>query len=443
MKNLLKLFSFLIAAGFLITACEGPMGPAGKDGTNGANGANGADANETCKECHNPTVVDLISQQFELSKHSYGEAAFEEAGNTTCDVCHTSEGFKDVCSRGVAATFTLGTNGKYTNNYITTPDKTFGELSCFTCHSKLHTTYQGTDFSPLTNTAAVAMTMWGGTKTINISKEGGMSNLCIKCHQPRPITASSTIANGNVVNYDSLANFPDLIFYNGTVGNAKPNRVIPSFRTGIHYGTVGAIFAGLGGVHFSGQIAYESSPHQSAATCQDCHMVEPTAINGKAGGHTFFAKGNFNGCNVSGCHTGLTDKSDLWTGTRSSVKTLLDQLAAKINEVGSGTEILHVDATEANLYFGNTTNNYDGYLDIYDPTSNPTGKYKSAAPSNSWTADQKTYNNSLLPFPTLTNAQMGSWINFQMCLRETSLGIHNTKYTKALLQNSLEVLGAV
>ena len=99
MKNLFKLFSVLVAAGFLFASCEGPMGPAGKDGQNGANGADGqdgVDANETCKQCHNPDVVDAVAVQFELSKHSYGEAAFEEAGNTGCTPCHASEAFQ-IC----------------------------------------------------------------------------------------------------------------------------------------------------------------------------------------------------------------------------------------------------------------------------------------------------------------------------------------------------------
>ena len=48
--------------------------------------------------------------------------------------------------------------------------------------------------------------------------------------------------------------------------------------------------------------------------------------------------------------------------------------------------------------------------------------------------------NSSLPKLTLTNAQMGAIINFQLCLREFSLGIHNTAYTTTLLTNSIAVL---
>lgn len=439
MKNLIKLISVLTTVGFFLASCEGPMGPAGKNGTNGTNGV---DANETCKECHNPELVDAVAVEFEFSKHNTGTVAEEEAGNTGCTPCHTSQAFRYVCENNIPATFTKGTNGKYSNNYASIPTATLGAIDCFTCHNKLHTDgYTGDQMTLLTNTAAVSMNMWGGTKTINLTQEGGIGNLCAKCHEPRPLTKSSSTSDGNVVDYDSLANYPDLVFYDKAVGNKAPNKVIPSFRTGIHYGTVGAVFAGVGGIEFPGALSYQSSPHATLAACQDCHMA---TLNGVSGGHTFYSKGNFNGCNATGCHTGLTASSTLFTGTRSTIKGLLDQLADKINEVGGGTPILHSepDAT-ANLWAGLTTGSWDGYLDIYDPTSNPAAAWANPAPSNSWTQAQKDTNAALPAFPTLTNGVMGAWINLQMCIREFSLGIHNTKYSTALLQNSLDMLNAV
>ena len=168
-------------------------------------------------------------------------------------------------------------------------------------------------------------------------------------------------------------------------------------------------------------------------------------MTGKAGGHTFFAKGNFNGCNVDGCHTGMGSSSATWTGTRTEIKGLLDNLAAKLN-IG-GVDILNRNPdAEANLWSTLTTNKYDGYLNIFDPVNNPdfaannpTGTFQNPSPSNSWSADQKAFNLTL-PKISLTNAQMGSIINFQLCLREYSLGVHNYAYTKALLTNSIAVL---
>jgi hypothetical protein len=167
---------------------------------------------------------------------------------------------------------------------------------------------------------------------------------------------------------------------------------------------------------------------------------------GRAGGHTFFAKGNFSGCNGEGCHTGVNGSSDLlWVAPRAAVKTQLNLLASKLQI--NGIDILNRNPdAEANMWAANTSNKYDGYLNIYDPinnpsgqANNPTGMFQAPSPSSSWTADQKAYNLTL-PKITLTNAQMGAIINFQLCLRDYSLGIHNYKYTMALLKNSWAVL---
>jgi hypothetical protein len=439
MKNLIRLLSLLTVAGFILTSCEGPMGPAGKDGVDGAAGADGKDANETCKECHAPTVVDAVAVQYEFSKHSYGEAAFEEAGSTGCTPCHTSEAFKYVCANNIPATFALGTNGKYSNSYASIPSKTLGEIDCFTCHSKLHTSYEATDFAPLTWTASVSMTMWKGTKSINLTQDGSMSNLCVKCHQPRPLTTSTTNSNGDVVDYNALASNPTAVFYNNAI---TTNPVTPSYRTHVHYGTVGAVYAGIGGVPFTGTQTYANSAHTAGASCQDCHM---SAITGRAGGHTFKAEGNFTSCNMTGCHSSpiTSSSTTFWTGPRAEIKGLLSSLATKINSIGSGPKILHTDSdSETNLWYGHTTENYDGYLDVFDPSVNPTGAYRNPAPGSSWTQAQKDANALLPIFPSFNNVVMGSMINFQFCLREYSLGIHNYKYTKALLQNSIEALTA-
>jgi hypothetical protein len=98
-----------------------------------------------------------------------------------------------------------------------------------------------------------------------------------------------------------------------------------------------------------------------------------------------------------------------------------------------------------NLWYGLTKNNYDGYLNIYDPSSNPSGSvyngsmFQNPSPSTSWTAGQTAYNLTL-PKLVLTNAQFGAIINFQLCLREYSLGIHNAKYVRTLLTNSIAAI---
>jgi len=429
---------FLLIGASIFSACtkEGPMGQAGKDGTNGTNGTDGTAG---CITCHNKDKVELVATEFDFSKHKTGEAAFGESGNVGCTPCHASEAFQYVVANDIPVAFVENTTThRWTNPYATIATSAIGEITCVTCHSKLHTTYTNADLPALTTVAPVKMTMWGGSKTIDLAADGHISNLCVKCHQPRPFTNSNT--NGNVLNYDSLKNFPNVVFYDAAQANGL-NKIKPGYRTHTHYGTVGAIVAGMGGVEFTGATAYTNSVHVTAATCQDCHMATQT---GRAGGHTFNAAGLFEGCNKSGCHTGLSASSVLFTATQTAAKAALDALAAKLKE--GGVEIMNrnPDAT-TNLWPTQTTNKYDGYLNVYDPINNPNGPANNpggqfqATSTSGFTADQKTYN-SALPKLTLTNAQMGAIINFQLCLREYSLGIHNTKYTMALLNNTIAAL---
>jgi hypothetical protein len=150
---------------------------------------------------------------------------------------------------------------------------------------------------------------------------------------------------------------------------------------------------------------------------------------------------------VAGCHLAnpisSTTSSKYWLQTRNGVKAQLDQLAAKLQE--GGIDILNrMGDPTGNLWLGLTTNNYDGNLNIYDPVNNPEGPtfnttmFQNTSTSG-FTSAQITFNSSL-PKLTLTNAQMGAIINFQLCLRDFSLGIHNAAYTTTLLANSIAVL---
>ena len=338
-----------------------------------------------------------------------------------------------MCANNTPTAFTF-TGGKWVNPYATDAANAIGEIGCWTCHSSLHTTYGQSDIA-LTTTAAVPMTMWGGAKTIDLPADSGSGNLCVKCHQPRPLTCGYDVA-ARLLNYDSLKNFPLVVQYDTTAG--VTNRGMkPSYRMHVHYGAVGAVYAGVGAIEFSGTLAYSNSYHTTHASCIDCHMADP--MTGMAGGHSFNVRNaresalgtgtdwNFSGCNKTGCHidSPLDKNAPLFVNTRTTVKTLLDQLAAKINACGAGHDILHKDASSSNLWWGITTNNYDGYMDIYDASTNPGGYWK-------LTSQPK--------FPKLLNVQMGAIINFQFCLREYSLGIHNTAYVTALMTNTLKAL---
>jgi len=451
LKNVTRLMLYAFVIACILPSCvkEGPMG---LPGVAGADGKDGVDANQTCKACHGVGKVDLIATQFEFSKHSYGEAAFEEAGNTGCTPCHAQEAFKYVVKNNVPSTFVLNTTtNRYENKYATDISAAYGEIGCTTCHSAIHATYGSSDLPSLTTVAPVAMTMWGGKKTIDLKADGGKSNLCVKCHQPRPFVNALTT---DVQDYVAIAANPTGIMYDGIPESPNTtDKVRPSYRMHTHYGTAGAVYAGMGGVEFAGTLPYTNSAHTTAASCVDCHMG---AMVGRAGGHTFTAKGNLTTCNATGCHTSAVTSTTttLWVNPRADIKKLLDDLAKKltVSSTVNGVPNVMVDIlnrnadAESNLWAGLTTNNYDGYLNVYDPITNPTAQTYNASsfryvgnPPSSWSAEQKAYNLTL-PVLTLTNAQFGALINFQMCLRDYSLGIHNYKYSQALLTNSIAKL---
>lgn len=386
--KIIRQFIFTLSASALLIACEGPMGPMGD------NGVDGKDANESCIQCHNAQVVDAKTLEYDHSLHFHGEA-FEEGTRAACAPCHSHQGFIYVVKNNTPATFVAdpGAQGRFLNNYQVDAATASlpGKISCFTCHSNVHTTYKFDDFFPLTTQAAVPMTMWGGTKTMDFSKKS--SNLCAKCHQPRPITASS----GNVIAYSTLVSSP----------TADYNLSSVSYRTGVHYGTQGAMAAGQGGVEFG--TGYTNSVHAANASCASCHMPTPS---GMSGGHSFIA--NFNGCNVSGCHSNMSATNPVYTAAVADINTKLEELAAKINAIGNGHDILERDADGS----------YHGYFDIYDAASNSDGYWRNPSQGN-------------VAFPTLSNAQFGAILNFQLVSRDGSHGVHNYPYMKTLLENSL------
>jgi nitrate/TMAO reductase-like tetraheme cytochrome c subunit len=400
MKNLYKLSTLFFAAAMILWACEGPMGPAGADGKDGADGQDGADANETCKLCHNNTVVDAKAIEYEYSVHFTG-LAYEEGTRNNCAPCHSHQGFLEVVKNNTPATITQNPTDptKYINNYIVSASTTAlpGPISCFTCHSSLHKNYAATDFFPLATTAAVPMTMWGGTKTINFKVTTG--NLCAKCHQPRPVTASS----GAMIDYTKLVSEPTTAYNLSSV----------SYRTGIHYGAQAAMASGKGGIEFG--TGYENADHVEEASCTDCHMATPSGLSG---GHSFSVAGNFNGCNTTGCHSNMSSTSTILTAVKTDISAKIDELAAKINAIGAGHDILQKDPADGI---------YHGYIDIYDAGSNPTGYWKNPANGNP-------------AFPALTNAQLGAILNFQLVVRDGSMGVHNYSYIKKLLENTIAAI---
>jgi len=449
---------------------QGPVGPAGADGAVGPMGPMGP-AGEggmpvNCLQCHNhnpatqaatgmAAAIENAMKEIAHSKHDEGtELAIGEGGSRGCAPCHSHEGMHSVVDDNIIPTYTLNAaTGKYAYSYNAAVAASSGlttmpsKIGCFTCHKGA-----AADSMALYTVAPVPMTMWsmpGASKTIDMPQHGGESNLCIKCHQPRPISTSTTLSNGASIDYNDLAANPNNIFYDATVGNAAPNKFIPVRNAGNHYGTVGAVYAGVGAVEFPGALSYaNTSAHSTLASCQTCHMATPTGTNG---GHSFRVSSisaesgsktyNFKGCNTAGCHSSLSPTSATFTGAQATTLDLLNTLSDKLRS--GGIEIMRKDLDPlTNIFVNVTPQGYDGKLDFYDPTSNPAGAFRAIVPSSSWTADQVAHNLTLPVFSTLLNVQWGAIINFQLCLRDYSLGVHNPAYTAAVLNNTIDALTA-
>lgn len=177
-----------------------------------------------------------------------------------------------------------------------------------------------------------------------------------------------------------------------TVGGGEVT--ITSNRFGPHHGPQGALLSGIGGYEVPGTLPYSNSPHTTmiADGCVTCHMQ--TAYGRQSGGHTMRMAYDYHGsivqnvasCGNSSCHPG-TKNFDI-DGEVTEIETLAGQLEQMLLADG----ILEDDGSGLN----------------------------------------KT------PL-TLSANKAGALFNWKMIVVEDrSMGIHNPKYAKALLQNAID-----
>jgi hypothetical protein len=395
LNNFFKLLLSAFVVSVLVISCvkEGAPGLDGANGKDGKDGVAGADGTTACAVCHKSTLVTEKQAQMEIAKHLTGEAWFEGSRNS-CAPCHSTNGYLDVIANNPPIT-------AY-NTKSTTP--TPNPISCRACH-KVHETNTAADWA-LTSTNEVSLVVdQVNAKKVNLEPA---SNLCIQCHQSRPIVS------------------PDL---------SKPNDAYTSmtqYRWGGHYGTQGTIFAGKGKGSFeiagsepyentkahNGEIAVTITGGTLKASCAECHMATMSA---ESGGHTFLARSeggsiNYNGC--AACHYtgGLGQTSTVLDSKtkalQAEVTDLIKQLGAKLDAKN------YLDKDPAAEFIPGT--GWNGYINRYDASTNPDG-----VPTANWKP---------------TNLEAAAISNFQFVLRDKSLGIHNPTYVRALLKNTIAAL---
>jgi hypothetical protein len=270
---------------FFMAGCtkEGPEGKPGLDGIDGQDGA------LSCIACHNMSeFLKARIDQYSHSVHAKGANANQVGEN--CSMCHTSMGFRNFIADGHPGIINNPTS-----------------INCRTCHP-IHESYTSNDFN-LRTTDAVSL-MVG-----NATYDYGASNLCVNCHQGRP------------VNPYPVPGQPDI-----TITNA---------RYGPHYGPQANMFSGNGPVTIAGSMEYVNSAHTKLITdgCITCHMSPATGI--VAGGHQMNVKYTtpsgstayqYTGCLASGCHSTVAAVTALIDPNRAEIKTLLAQLKGRLQE---------------------------------------------------------------------------------------------------------------
>ncbi len=440
------------------SSTPGPAGPAGPAGANGAAGAvgpmgpQGPTGVATCQQCHKhdkgtgyagsmAEKRDQAAYAYEFSKHSEKELAMGEGTSASCAPCHANEGFTSRIATNLRPTYT-GT-GPYTFSFSVPASASSAmtglptHIACFTCHKG-----NPSDSMALVTTDSVKMAFYafpGKEKYINLTQNNSKSNLCVRCHQPRPITQNTTSGNGSSVDFPALATKLDSLFYDSTKTSTTGNKVSISGSTIGHYGWPGAVLAGkgYGPIEIPGApVAYVNSAHTTEASCQNCHMATPKVVNEiPAGGHTFSAAGNFNGCNANvDCHgsSPLSATTSKVTNAFANQKANLDTLAGLLKS--KGQNLMAIDTafeadgvTRKNRWYKLTTLHFTGGHNI--------GSAPGQFVVNGTTV--ATPATGLYRWPTLTNGQFACLQAFSVCVKEYSGGIHNTKYTNALLRNAI------
>jgi hypothetical protein len=161
-------------------------------------------------------------------------------------------------------------------------------------------------------------------------------------------------------------------------------------RYGPHHGSQGVVFTGSSAYRVG--TGYENSLHTTLVenACITCHMSGIDGSN-EAGGHTFRVISeegdlNTNGCVM--CHSDSDELEDMVGATQGDISNLLDSLGTKLNSLG---------LLDDNL------------------------------------------NYAVVP-QDFTSLQLGVLWNYQYIREDKSLGVHNYKFAKTLLENSIEAL---
>ena len=382
----------------------GPAGPPGPSGTPGvpgpaADGGGGVLSGACTTPCH---TFNGVVDQWRFSNHSHPQN--NEIGGGACGNCHAIDGLQQRVAgkytvppdAGVPADVSKGhINYKAASGAISEigygGTTAIGRIHCSTCH----------DFNP-TNDPHVTGKYLAGQAPLRVP--GGVNDTAIleKTEGTAPTTPTGTAlayraANTCVFCHKSRK---DVSFYIGA------NNSLSSTRWGPHDGPQADVFSGKGGYHFSG-VTYSTAAHSTIANpCVSCHM-QPVAANGNVPDHTM--KPNLAFCKT--CHKTYEGTNFDIDDGQSTVRAGLRELQAELTYAGLLTR--SASAPYAVLTDDELADN-QFHLDAVRPNAGPGNAHVVA-----------------------NAARAGAIYNYLIVARGKDFGVHNPRYTKQLLWDSI------
>ncbi|MGB5668297.1 MAG: NapC/NirT family cytochrome c [Maribacter sp.] len=387
MKNS-RLMSFLVilASSLLFVQCtsdplQGPAGLDGVDGIDGVNGVDGADTSaESCISCHSNTFRAPIYAAYETSFHSKGlsEGSVEYAGaRASCAQCHSNEGFVDYITKGF-----VNPAGYYGLSepelvLVTNDNGTPDDTSDDFEEPKLDE-YGVPEYSsnPVAFVTSITCTTCHSDHK-SFDFENDGNDLALRALDP-----VSLMTDGTIIDYGDGSNT--------CINCHQPRRTGPTddgagmFRItsthwGPHHGPQATLLEGIQGMLVAGTEAYPgvgSAQHRTGSTCVSCHMG--ATIDGTDGLHTMIPSA----ASCTDCHSNGIPPNTFLNADMATLYGLLETAGLLETEEGSVHPV--------------------------------PGTYPILEAEAAW--------------------------NYLFILEDGSNGVHNPKYAKALIKNSIQAL---